>query len=143
MADILHNVYIHESPEKVFRAISSGEEIQKWWTKRSTGNPIKGDVFDLYFSDDYDWRAELIDIGENVKCEWKVIKADQDWTNTVFGFMLYERDDITVTEFYHKNWREINEHFKRSSYCWAMYLGLLKDYVEKGNITNFEQRTFG
>lgn len=142
MADILHNVYIKESPENVFKAISTGEEIQKWWTKRSTGTPVKGNIYELYFSDEYDWAAELIDIEENVKCKWKVITADEDWTNTVFGFHLSEQADRTLVEFYHKDWRETNEHFRRSSYCWAMYIRLLKDYVEEGNITLFDQRTF-
>lgn len=142
MADILHNVYIHESPQKVFHAISNGSEIEKWWTKRSTGTAIKGNIFNLFFSPEYDWTAELINVAENALCEWKVIKADVDWIDTIFGFRLSKQEDITLAEFYHKGWAETNEHFRRSSYCWAMYLYLLKQYVESGKITVFEQRIF-
>lgn len=142
MPDIFHNVYIHESPEKVFHAISKGEEIEKWWTKRSSGKAIVGEVFNLYFSDDYDWKAKLISVAENEKCKWQMLKADKDWIHTRFGFQLFKRNNITLAEFSHVGWPEINEHYKRSNYCWAMYLQLLKWYVETGNTTIFEERTF-
>jgi len=142
MADILHNVYIHAKPEQVFRAISTGEEIAKWWTKRSTGKPIKGTVFNFYFTEQYDWDAKLIDVQENLRCVWKMTKADDDWLNTQFGFQLSEKEGITTVEFHHTGWLDSNEHFKRSSYCWAMYLHLLKSYIETGKITTFDKRTF-
>ena len=142
MADILHNVYIYASIKQVFQSISTGEEIAKWWAKRSTGVAIKGNIFNLYFTDEYDWNAELIEVTENLKCEWKMIKADDDWLNTQFGFQLSERQGVTVVEFHHTGWLKTNEHFKRTSYCWAMYLQLLKTYVETGEITLFEDRIF-
>jgi len=142
MADIFHNVYIYKNTPEVFLAISSGDEISKWWTKWSTGKAIVGEVFDLYFSQDYHWKAELIDVKENVKCQWKLIKADKDWLHTIFGFNLIQRDQLTLAEFYHLGWPEKNEHFKRSNYCWAMYLQLLKQYIETTEVVPFEDRTF-
>jgi len=99
-------------------------------------------VFNFYFTEQYDWDAKLIDVQENLRCVWKMTKADDDWLNTQFGFQLSEKEGITTVEFHHTGWLDSNEHFKRSSYCWAMYLHLLKSYIETGKITTFDKRTF-
>ncbi|MCH8956850.1 SRPBCC domain-containing protein, partial [candidate division KSB1 bacterium] len=35
---------------------------------------------------------------------------------------------------------EANEHYRVSCYCWAMYLRLLKRYVEHGETVPYEDR---
>lgn len=35
-------------------------------------------------------------------------------------------------KFHHVGWPEANDHYRTSCYCWAMYLRLLKRYVELG-----------
>lgn len=36
--------------------------------------------------------------------------------------------------FSHTGWAEESEHFRISSYCWAVLLRLLKVYVERGKV---------
>lgn len=142
MFDIHHNVYITSPIDTVFNTIATGEGLEKWWTNRSTGDPILECVYSLYFAPQYDWRAKISLLNHNQNIEWLVTEADDDWMNTRFGFNLIQREQLIVAEFYHTGWKELNEHFKRSSYCWAMYLQLLKTYLETGKVTPFEQRKF-
>ena len=46
----------------------------------------------------------------------------------------------TEIEFYHTNWKAITKEYKVASFCWAMLLNQLKDYLEKGIITPFSER---
>jgi hypothetical protein len=64
----------------------------------------------------------------------------EDWIGTRVGFVLSEQNGSTNVEFYHTGWNGKSEHFKISSYCWAMYLRLLRRYVELGEIIEFEKR---
>lgn len=67
-------------------------------------------------------------------------KSDTDWNATSFGFDLKTIDKAVSIEFWHVNWPECNAEYKQSSYCWALLLNGLKNYIEKGIIIPFEDR---
>ncbi len=46
----------------------------------------------------------------------------------------------TLVRFSHTGWPEDNDHYRISSFCWAMYLRLMKKYVEEGTIVEFRKR---
>lgn len=72
--------------------------------------------------------------------ELEMTGADDDWTGTRVGFLLEPEQGHTWVRFYHTGWREANRHYRRSSYCWAMYLRLLKRYLEHGETVAYEDR---
>ena len=64
-----------------------------------------------------------------------------EWMPTRFGFKLSEvKPNVTYVQFYHENWSEISQEFRIASYCWANLLRQMKQYLEEGIITPFEQR---
>ncbi|MCH7474827.1 MAG: SRPBCC domain-containing protein [Gemmatimonadetes bacterium] len=72
--------------------------------------------------------------------ELEMTSADADWKGSRIGFHLEERDGMTHVRFHHTGWPHSNSHFRTSSFCWAMYLRLLKRYVEHGEIVAYEDR---
>jgi hypothetical protein len=50
------------------------------------------------------------------------------------------KGNSTDVHFYHEGWPQANEHFKISSFCWAMYLRILKRNIEKGELVPYEKR---
>lgn len=64
--------------------------------------------------------------------ELRMTKSDPDWDTTSFSYSIVPHNQGTMLSFVHKGWPHLNHHFKRSSYCWALLLKGLKDYVEKG-----------
>ncbi len=40
----------------------------------------------------------------------------------------------------YEGWHGSNEHYKTSTYCWAMYLRLMKRFVEHGDVVAYEKR---
>jgi uncharacterized protein YndB with AHSA1/START domain len=140
MADIFHHFLIKASQQKVFQAVSAPENLDVWWTKRSSGKPAEGGEYELWFGSGYDWRAEVSRCVPDVEFELKMTRADKDWEGTRVGFELQEKEGVTEVRFHHLGWPDQNEHYRISCYCWAMYLRLLKRYIEHGEAIPYEDR---
>lgn len=138
---IYHDLYIRASLSEVFDAISLPAHINNWWTQKCTGEPELGASYNLYFAPEYNWFGTVSSCVPNRSFHIKMTHADPDWEPTTFGFDLEEMDDDKVRlKFSHKNWPACNGHFRHSSYCWAILLNYLKNYLERGVVVPFEER---
>jgi uncharacterized protein YndB with AHSA1/START domain len=137
---IYHNLQIKASPKEVFDAVSQPEHLNNWWTLKSSGVPKLNSEYNLNFTDKYDWYCKVSEIKPNVSFHLKMTKSDKDWEPTTFGFEMEPNEKGTYLRFRHENWPEQNDHFKHSSFCWALLLNGLKNYLEKGIIIPFEAR---
>ena len=72
--------------------------------------------------------------------ELTMTKADADWVGSRIGFTLEPREDSTWVQFYHRGWPAENEHYRISSHCWAMYLRVLRRWLEYDEEVAYEQR---
>lgn len=141
MADILHQLIIQVKPETVYSAITSPPDINNWWTLRCSGNPKPGALYELYFSEEYDWTARVKNCVPNQSISWEMERTMNDWQPTIFGFELTSHNENQCkVRFFHKNWDKVTDHYEISSYCWAILLNGLKNYLEKGIIVPFEER---
>ncbi len=55
MPDILNDFPIHAPTLDVFRAITTPEGLDQWWTTRSAGVAVVGHEYELWFGPEYDW----------------------------------------------------------------------------------------
>lgn len=137
---IYHDLIINASISKVYAAITEPEHLVNWWPKRCSGKPQVGEVYNFFFTPQYDWLGKVIKAEPNRAFHIKMTSADADWDPTSFGFDLEETASHMEVHFWHIGWPDCNAHFKRSSFCWAILLKGLKDYVEKGVVVPFEER---
>lgn len=137
---IYHDLVISAPIEKVFDAITNPKHLIHWWPLKCEGKPELQAEYNFYFTEAYDWYGKVVEISPNKSFHIKMTKSDSDWDPTSFGFDLIEAPEHVKLEFWHIGWPECNHHFKRSSFCWAMLLNGLKNYVEKGIIIPFEER---
>lgn len=140
MADILQDFPIKASPTQVYRAITTPAGLDAWWTKRSSGEPREGAEYGLWFGPEYDWRARVTRAVPDSEFELEMTRADDDWRGTRVGFHLTPRGDGTWVQFHHTAWPGANEHYRISSHCWAMYLRVLRRFLEHGESVPYEQR---
>jgi len=140
MADILHYFPIQASPQHVFQAISTSEGLDSWWTKNSSVTPGSGGEYKLDFGPGYDWRATVSQWTPHSDFELTLTESDDEWNGTRLGFHLDTHDGMTFVSFHHLDWPEANDHYRTSCFCWAMYLRLLKRYVEFGEVVPYERR---
>lgn len=140
MPDIHHTFPINASPEKVFEGISSPSGLDAWWSKTSEGSPEIGSAYKLDFGPGYVWKAIVTKANTNNEFELQMTDADADWVDTKIGFSLKDKGNATEVNFYHTGWPQNNEHYRISSYCWAMYLRILKRNLEFGEHVPYEKR---
>jgi uncharacterized protein YndB with AHSA1/START domain len=137
---IYHDLEINESIDNAFQAITNPKHLINWWPLKCVGIPKESEVYNFYFTSEYDWYGKVIKMEKNKSFYIKMTKSDSDWNSTSFGFDLDQKNDKVQVKFWHIGWPECNAHFRRSSYCWAMLLNGLKNYVENEIIVPFEER---
>lgn len=139
--DILLDVYIDVKPQEVFEAISEPDLLMNWWPLTCDGKPELGAEYNFFFENPYDWYGKVSEIKRNEAFYIRMTKSDEDWDTTTFGFELRARNEGTLVQFSHRNWLKNNHHFRHSAYCWAILLKGLKNYLEKGVIVPFNDRS--
>lgn len=141
MQTIYHDFTINVSKEKVFETVSNPEELNNWWTLRCSGKPSLDEEYNFYFAEEYNWFAKISKFTLNEEIEFKITHAMLEWMPTSFGFKLSEvKANMTYVQFYHTEWENVSQEFRIASYCWANLLRQMKQYLEEGIITPFEQR---
>ena len=137
---IYHDVYIEALPPQVYHAVTNPEQLINWWPLKCSGAPVLDREYNFYFAPEYNWFGKVIKAEKNSAFHIKMTQSDTDWNPTSFGFDLLPKKDGTLLQFWHRNWPYCNAHFKQSSYCWAVLLKGLKEYLENGIVVPFEQR---
>ncbi len=141
MPDILHDVPIAAAVDRVYAAISTPGGLDSWWTLTSRGEPIVGSAFDLGFGLDYQWRADVRAAVPSRCIAFEFTHSTSDWMGTCVRLDLEPTGNaMTIVHFTHTWWATATEHFRVSSFCWAMYLRLLKRFVEHGEVVPYPSR---
>jgi uncharacterized protein YndB with AHSA1/START domain len=140
MPDILHDFSIDAPASAVYQAMTTPAGLDAWWTARSAGTPKVGSEYQLWFGPEYDWRATVVQASPDLAFQLEMTRSDPDWNATRIGFRLTGDGKKTHVAFYHTGWPEVNAHYRTSCYCWAMYLRILKRYLEAGEQVPYEQR---
>ena len=140
MPDVIFDFPINASRSRVFQAVATPAGLDSWWTKKSSGQPEANTEYELWFGPEYDWRARVSRVTSDAEFELELTSAQEDWLGTRVGFVLEENGQTTKVRFRHIGWPEANDHYRSSSYCWAMYLRLLTRYVERGEVVDYDHR---
>lgn len=140
MPDIFHDLPIRAPVSEVFDAISQPAGFSAWWTLAAQGESQLDADYALFFGAEYDWRARVTRCVQDREFALVVTNSADDWIGTTISFTLEQRDDMTWLRFEHSGWARVTEHFRISSYCWAMYLRILKRYIECGESVPYERR---
>ncbi|MFQ5690729.1 MAG: SRPBCC domain-containing protein [Gemmatimonadota bacterium] len=140
MVDILHDFPIKAPLDRVFQTVSTPRGLDRWWTERSEGTPVEGAEYELWFGPQYDWSAKVTRCVSDSEFELKLLRAHQDWIGTRVGFRLETRGDATWVQFHHTGWPSADEHYRISCNCWAMYLRILRRYLEHGESVPYARR---
>lgn len=140
--EIIHHLRIAAPAQAITDAILSKEGLNAWWTKDAEVDPKPGGKYVFYFAEhSIQWEADLSTYEPGKKLSWTFTKADDDWTGTVVSFELLKKGELFHIHFSHTGWKSPNEHMHITNYCWALYLRLLKRYVERGEIVPYAERS--
>ena len=140
MANILHEFTISAPPERIFECMTTPAGLDQWWTHYSSGKAEVDALYTLGFGPEYDWEARVTKCAKDAEFELELIEASDEWIGTRVGFHLASLGDHTRVSFHHSGWKAETSHFGTSSFCWAMYLRLLRRYIENGESVPYDDR---
>lgn len=129
MPDINHLVRISAEADKVFKAISTKEGLQNWWTPKVE---FKGESINFHFEEDYHKTMKVGTKRAKEHIEWYCTGGHSEWIGTTITMDLEPSEKETLLYFSHYNWLRGSEMFGQCSYQWAMFLRSLKNYCETG-----------
>lgn len=129
---IFHDLEVNATLENVFQMFSVPEFLNEWWTHHCLGNPEPDAEYTFEFTEEYIWKGKISKFNPPFEIEYTMTEADEDWKGTKVGCTLKETKRGTRISFYHTGWESANDHFRQTSFCWAMYLRILKKFVEEG-----------
>ncbi len=140
MFNIYHDIYIKSTAEAIFEAVTTPLALEKWWPQHCSGSALVGVEYRFYFEKEYDWYGIVTKVVPSNYFEIQMTKSDPDWNHTKFSFHIKPENGGCWLEFNHINWPKNNHHFRRSSFCWAILLQGLKNYLEKDEIIPYPDR---
>ncbi|HTR20709.1 MAG TPA: SRPBCC domain-containing protein [Gemmatimonadales bacterium] len=140
MPDIILDFPIKAAAARVYQAISTPAGLDQWWTAKSKGEPRVGAEYELWFGPQYDWRAKVTRCRTDAEFELELTRGDKEWVGTRVGFVLRGEGSGTLVKFRHLGWPTESEQWRVSCYCWAMYLRILRRYLEHGETVAYERR---
>ena len=84
----------------------------------------------------------MIGIKDTESVTFEMTHATEDWIGTILHFQIIELTlEKCLLRFEHRGWAAPTAHFRRTSYCWAIYLRCLKNYLEYGKVIAYEDRS--
>ena len=122
MPDIMHLVKIHVSPERVYQALTTAEDIRQWWTRDADRDLQIGGTGEFRFS--YDGtvvtRVRVEELKPPVCVGWKTVSSFRpEWNGTTITFDLRAEGSDTMLSFAHRDFAQADEIYALTTTGWA------------------------
>lgn len=129
---IEHDLLIKAQAKKVFRAISTTEGVQGWWTTDCHVPEKEGEVAEFNFGDSGGNKMTIVKLEQNRLTSWKCFEGKEEWIDTVISMKLVPDGMATKLVFEHAGWKKKTDFFKLATGRWKEFLESLKSYCETG-----------
>ena len=73
MFNIYHNFTIKAPKDKVFKALSTSEGLDCWWTKTLNGTPKESEHYQFHYEPNYNWTGIVSKCMLNKAFEWSMV----------------------------------------------------------------------
>ena len=135
MPDIMHQVRIQATPERVYQALTLPAEIRQWWTRDAELDATVGGKGEFAFSDrKVRTTVRIDDLKADARVAWKTTasNAPGGWNGTMIEFDLRADERATVLSFAHRGFAAADDGYARVTAGWGHYLLSLQQYLETG-----------
>jgi uncharacterized protein YndB with AHSA1/START domain len=133
MPDILHEVPINGTPEKIYQALTDQSGLRAWWTTAASAQPKVGTVSEFEFYGGQIHMKIKVDEIRPEHISWSPLEGVPDWPGTQITWDISPGENGgTKLLFGHRNFGSYEGSFAYTNFNWGWYLSSLKAYVESG-----------
>ena len=154
MPNIHHELLIRATAERIYKAITSEDELSAWWTPGTSAKPELNSVARFPFGPEYFKEMKIVELDPSRRVKWKCLKGDNEWIGTSISFTLEQGnkqtllsshgelegqlqqlknvDTGTLLIFHHNDWKEYTPMYAECNYTWGQFLRSLKLLCETG-----------
>lgn len=139
MSDIVQELMIEATPERVFQALTRPDGITQWWANHVIAEPKVDTIVEIRFDNGEVMKMEIIDLEVGKKVYWKVKLAPHNWEGSTITWDLTPTPKGTKLLFGHhdlvagKSGYSIDD----TRAGWEYFLESLKSYLERGKGTPY------
>jgi len=132
MAEMLHQIQIKASPEKVYEALTAQNGLRSWWTSDTVAKPEVGSVAEFGFNNRATvFRMRVAELTPNQHVIWECLGDIDEWIGTRLIWELKAADNnFTNLRFTHANWRSTEGWFAMCNSTWGELIHRLKNFAE-------------
>ncbi len=138
MAAIVKELTIEASPQRVWSALTSPEEIARWWTDDLSVTPEVGTLAEFRFSQGtFVIQFEVAELEQDEKVHWITRQGPSTghWIGTSVTWQLEPVHNGTKLIFKHDQFAQADRRYEITRAWWENFLGSLKSYLETGKGT--------
>lgn len=133
MADILHQVGIGATPERLYTALTDQQDVRAWWSEHSSIEPTAGSQARVsFYNDAVVFVFQVAELVPGQKVVWAIQDGPPDWLNTTITWSISVVDGQTMIHLAHRGFPSMEGNFAGVNYNWGWYITSLKFYLEKG-----------
>ena len=133
MPDVLLEVPIAATPERVYTAITEQSGLSSWWTPEVEAEPRVGSISEFRFGGGrFVAKMEITELEPERCMRWAVKQGAPEWAGTSVSWELAPKAGGTRVRFGHHGYPSVEGSFANVNFNWAFYLSSLKDYLETG-----------
>ncbi|TND07225.1 MAG: Activator of Hsp90 ATPase 1 family protein [Bacteroidetes bacterium] len=129
---IKHLFHINAKPGDVYKAISSIEGLQNWWTIETSGNTEQNRIIHFRFGANGGPDMKVTESKPGEKVCWQCVSSPHGWLDHTFTFLLDENEGKTRVRFSHAGWKETDDFYAICSFSWGRYMESLRQFCQTG-----------
>jgi|SRR5579859_1682845 len=134
MPDILLELTIAATPDKVFQALTEPQGLEAWWTTHIAAEPKVGSAVQVFFRGGQPViKMQIGTLEPGRKVVWDILERVAGWGGSQFAWDLSLVETGTKVLFAYRDiLASAATNLPSLAYAWAVNLTSLKDYLEKG-----------
>ncbi len=135
MSEMLHEVEIEASPEKVFEALTTEAGLKGWYTTDCKAKPVVGSLATLGFlKRAVVFKMRMVELTQAKAVRWRCEGDWEEWIGTTLRFDLEPwGKGGTRVRFNHAGWLSTRGVYASCNTTWGALMILLKKYSEGKN----------
>ncbi len=133
-APLVHQVNVKATPEAIYKAVSTEQGLQSFWTSESTAEPRVGSIATFGFGGPTQ-RMRIDELVPGRRARWTALPDFPTWDGTTVTWDISPAENgETSVVFRHANWSDSvsQDDLGSINYTWGLIVERLKNYAETG-----------